>query len=101
MRPITIAGTGCCLLDYLYTGIDFNGPEFSRYLSRKEGDGGLSPGRLVLTDDLEKFAGKNFENLLGEIVGDRQPDEFNLGGPSIVALIHAAQLLANKASVRF
>jgi sugar/nucleoside kinase (ribokinase family) len=101
MRQIKIAGTGCCLLDYLYTGINFNGSEFSRYLSKKEGDGGLSPGRLVLTDDLEKFAGKNFENLLGEIVGNRQPDEFNLGGPSIVALIHAAQLLANKASVSF
>lgn len=101
MHSITIAGTGCCLLDYLYTGIDFNGPEFSRYLSRKEGDGGLSPGRLVLTDDLEKFAGKKFENLLGEIVGDRQPDKYNLGGPSIVSLIHAAQLLSNKASVSF
>jgi sugar/nucleoside kinase (ribokinase family) len=101
MRRINITGTGCCLLDYLYTGIDFNGPEFSRYMSIKEGDGGLSPGRLVLTDDLEKFARKNFEDLIGEIVGNRQPDEYNIGGPSIVALIHAAQLLADKASVSF
>ena len=101
MRKISIAGTGCCLLDYLYTGIDFKSPEFSRYLSKKEGDGGLSPGRLVFTDDLEKFSGKKFENLIKEIIGDRQPDDLNLGGPSIVALIHTAQLLRNKARVRF
>lgn len=101
MRRINIAGTGCCLLDYLFTGIDFNGPQFSKYTTRKKGDGGLSPGRLVLTEDLEKFAGKNFRDLLIEIVGDRQPDKFNLGGPSIVALIHSAQLLGNKASVSF
>jgi sugar/nucleoside kinase (ribokinase family) len=101
MQKITIAGTGCCLLDYLYTGIDFNSPEFSRYLSKKEGDGGLSPGHLVLTDDLEKFSGRKFKNLLKEIIGKRQPDDLNLGGPSIVALIHAAQLLGNKARVHF
>jgi sugar/nucleoside kinase (ribokinase family) len=101
MRKISIAGTGCCLLDYLYTGIDFNSPEFSRYLSKKEGDGGLSPGRLVLTDDLEKFSGRKFKKLLKEIIGKREPDDLNLGGPAIVALIHAAQLLGNKARVHF
>jgi sugar/nucleoside kinase (ribokinase family) len=101
MGKITIAGTGCCLLDYLYTGINFKSPEFTRYLSRKTGDGGLNPGKLVLTDDLEKFSGKKFTDLLNEIIGDREPDELNLGGPSIVALIHAAQLLANRASVHF
>ena len=101
MRKITIAGTGCCLLDYLYTGIDFNGPEFSRYLSKKDGDGGLSPGRLVLTDDLEAFSGKKFQTLLNEIIGDREHDEVNLGGPCIVALIHAAQLLSDKATVHY
>jgi sugar/nucleoside kinase (ribokinase family) len=101
MHQITIAGTGCCLLDYLYTGIDFNGPEFSRYLSKTEGDGGLSPGRLVLTDDLEKFSGRKFGDLLQDIIGDRQPNLLNLGGPSIVSLIHAAQLLRKKASVSF
>ncbi len=94
MRKITIAGTGCCLLDYLYTGINFNSSKFSRYMSKTEGDGGLSPGRLVLTDDLEKFTGKKFTTLLKDIIGDRDPDELNLGGPSIVALIHAAQLLS-------
>jgi sugar/nucleoside kinase (ribokinase family) len=101
MRKITIAGTGCCLLDYLYTGINFNSPKFSRYMSKTEGDGGLSPGRLVLTDDLEKFTGKKFTTLLKDIIGNRDPDELNLGGPSIVALIHAAQLLADKARVHF
>jgi sugar/nucleoside kinase (ribokinase family) len=101
MRKIKIAGTGCCLLDYLYTGINFDSPEFTRYLSSETGDGGLNPGKLVLTDDLEKFSGKKFTDLLHEIIGGREPDELNLGGPSIVALIHAAQLLADKASVQF
>jgi len=101
MRKIKIAGTGCCLLDYLYTGINFKSPEFARYLSRTAGDGGLNPGKLVLTDDLEKFSEKKFTDLLNEIIGDREPDELNLGGPSIVALIHAAQLLSDEASVHF
>jgi sugar/nucleoside kinase (ribokinase family) len=101
MRKISIAGTGCCLLDYLYTDISFQSPEFTRYQSKTAGDGGLSPGKLVLTDDLEKFAGKKFTNILNDIIGSREPDELNLGGPSIVALIHAAQLLADRATIHF
>ena len=44
---IAIAGTGCSLMDYLFTGVDFSGPAFARYRSREPGDGGLVPGHLV------------------------------------------------------
>ena len=98
---IRISGAGCCLLDYLFTGIDFNDPSFRRYLSRSDGDGGFSPGKLVFTDDFEQFYRKKFNAVLPEITRGRMPDKQNLGGPSIVALIHAAQMLADRAEVRF
>ena len=66
-----------------------------------DGDGGFSPGKLVFTDDFEHFCRKRFTDVLPEITGGRQPDKNNLGGPSIVALIHAAQMLAERAEVRF
>jgi sugar/nucleoside kinase (ribokinase family) len=88
-----IAGAGCAVLDYLYTKLDFESPVFRNYLSRRAGDGGLSIGRLVFDDELERFAGKPFAAILTDLVGGRPPDTFNLGGPSVVALAHAAQLL--------
>jgi sugar/nucleoside kinase (ribokinase family) len=90
---ITISGTGCALADFLYNGISFDSPAFRKYLSQKPGDGGLSPGKLVFTGELEKFAGRPYPEIVNEIIGSRAPDAFNVGGPSIVALIHAAQLL--------
>ncbi len=92
-KKIILSGTGSSLIDYVYSGIDFNSPEFREYLSRRTGDGGLHPGRLVFAEDLEKFAGKDFHTILHEFVGDREPDVANIGGPSVVSLIHAAQLL--------
>ena len=92
-KNITLSGTGSSLIDYVYSGIDFNSPVFRKYLSRRTGDGGLHPGRLVFAEDLEKFAGRNFHTILHEFVGDREPDVANIGGPSVVSLIHAAQLL--------
>src|SRR4030042_1061034 len=101
MARIRISGAGCCLLDYLFTGIDFNHPSFRKYLSRSDGDGGFSPGKLVFTDDFEQFSQRRFTDLLPEITEGRIPDTHNLGGPAIVALIHAAQMLAERAEVRF
>ena len=92
-KKIILSGTGSSLIDYVYSGIDFHSPEFRKYLSRRTGDGGLHPGRLVFAEDLEKFAGKDFHTILHEFVGDREPDVANIGGPSVVSLIHAAQLL--------
>ncbi len=93
---IIISGTGCALADFLYNGISFDSPDFNKYLSKETGDGGLSPGKLVFTEELEKFAGRPYQEIVKEIMGDRAPDAFNVGGPSLVALIHAAQLLDNK-----
>jgi len=92
---------GCCLLDYLYSGIDFSSAAYQKYISLSEGDGGLCPGKLVLTDDFEQFSGKSFNEVVSEIVGSKPYDVYNLGGPAIVALIHAAQLLSSQADVRF
>ena len=58
-KKIIISGTGCALADYLYTGVKFSSPEFEKYLSKQSGDGGLSPGKLVFTEELEKFSSKS------------------------------------------
>ena len=92
-KKITISGTGCALADNLYTNIDFSTIEFKKYLSKTHADGGLSPGRLVFTEEFENFTGDKFENLLKEISGNKEPESFNIGGPSIVSLINASQLL--------
>jgi len=96
LNKIVISGTGCALADFLYNGISFDSPAFKKYLSKKIGDGGLSPGKLVFTEELEKFAGKPYQEITKEIMGNRAPDAFNVGGPSLVSLIHASQLLENK-----
>lgn len=96
MSNLRIAGVGCSLADFLYADVDFESEGFKKYLSKKPGDGGLNPGHLVFLDDLEKFAGEKFQTILRDIVGDKKPDTFNLGGPAVVAMINAAQLLSGK-----
>ncbi len=92
-KSLIISGTGCCLVDRIYTGIDFSGPAMAPFLSRSDGDGGLVPGRLVFSEPFEAYTGKKLPEIIGEIsTGDSEPI-MNVGGPSIVALIHAAQLL--------
>ena len=54
-KKIIISGAGCALADFLYTDISFNSPGFKKYLSKNPGDGGLSPGKLVFNEELEKF----------------------------------------------
>lgn len=93
MSTFTINGTGSAIADYLFSGISIHSPAFQRYMSRTPGDGGLEPGKLVLSEDFEEFAGKPASEALAEIVGDREPDSFNLGGPAVAALINTAQLL--------
>jgi sugar/nucleoside kinase (ribokinase family) len=92
---INIAGTGCVTLDNLYIPIDFSSDTFKKYLSIQDGDGGLSPGKLVFTDDLAAFGGAPFEKILSEVTGNKKPVSMNGGGPCAVALIHAAQALAD------
>jgi len=92
-KKITISGTGCALADFLYKCISFNSPEFKKYMSVNPGDVGLSPGKLVFTEELEKYSGQPYQEIIREIIGNRPYDAFNVGGPSLVSLIHASQLL--------
>lgn len=100
-KKIAISGLGCCLVDHLYNNVIFNSAAFSHYLSRQRGDGGLTPGQLVFREEFEKFAGMDYTLALKEITGGRPSDIINIGGPSIVALIHAAQLLCDISYVKF
>lgn len=92
-EKIIISGTGCALGDFLYDRISFESKEFRKYLSQKTGDGGLDPGKLVFTEELEKFSGCSYKQILKEISGGVRPAGFNVGGPSLVSLIHASQML--------
>lgn len=100
-RPLRISGTGCSLVDYLYKPVDFSGNRFKEYLSAKPGDGGLSPGRLVFTGELENFAGRAYPEIRHDLTEGMDPVAINIGGPSIVSLIHAAQLCGQSAGVYF
>jgi sugar/nucleoside kinase (ribokinase family) len=88
-----IHGTGCCLIDYLYAHVDFSSPAFVAARSLREGDGGLTPGRLVFAEDFQRFIKKPYNQALGELTGGQAATSYNLGGPSVVALAHAAQML--------
>lgn len=92
-RKIYISGTGCALADFLYNQVDFTAHIFQKFASKTSSDGGLSPGKLVFTNELESFTKKSYPEILRELVGKSEYSSFNLGGPSLVALIHAAQML--------
>ena len=92
--PFIIAGVGCCLLDYIYARIDFCSPSFKAYCSLSDGDGGLVPGKLSFTEDFETFSGREMgEVLQQQIAAGQSADAINIGGPAVVALIHASQIL--------
>ena len=94
-KNIKISGTGCILADYFYPDIDFLGKVFKKYRSRRKGDGGLNPGNLVFTENLETFANKNFDEIVAELTKGRAYIDLNIGGPGIIAMINVAQLLYN------
>ena len=91
-KKIIVSGVGCCLVDLLYKDIDFSSDSFRQFISIKRGDGGLTPGHLVFNEEFVQFARVPFENVINTITGGRTPDKTNIGGPSIVSLIHAAQM---------
>lgn len=101
MAPLTISATGCTLVDYLYSPVNFTGEAFSKYKSKHGGDGGLVPGQLVFLTELEQFASKNIDSIIREITAGYSPVARNLGGPSVVSVIHAAQMLGKRGSYRF
>jgi sugar/nucleoside kinase (ribokinase family) len=92
-NKIIISGTGCALADFLYTNVSFHSAAFEKYRSQKPGDGGLSPGKLVFTEELEQFAQVPYPQILNELTDRSQAASFNIGGPSLVSLIHASQML--------
>jgi sugar/nucleoside kinase (ribokinase family) len=92
-NPFKISGTGCTLVDYLYSPVDFNNLEFRKYLSKSPGDGGLSPGKLVFKEEFDRFSGEAYMEVRHAITKGMDPIAVNIGGPSIVSLIHASQML--------
>ena len=101
MKPIKINATGCALIDYIYPDLSFNSPEFRKYLSQRDGDGGLSPGKLVFAEEIEKFSGNDIHQIISELTGSASPITSNIGGPAIVSIINAAQLLGQNAEINF
>ncbi len=101
-EKIIVSGVGCCLVDLLFNGIDFQSDVLLPLMSKVRGDGGLTPGQLVFQEEFEKYCGLPFSGLLDIITGGRGHDKINIGGPSIVSLINAAQLSdPNDCDVRF
>lgn len=124
---IRISGAGCTLLDFIFNHINFNSKDFKKYISKNQGDGGLSPGQLVFLEDLEKFAGESIATIIRNIIpqgapskessylhegnvssgrilqgsGEFAPNSISIGGPAIVSMIHAAQLLKGEAEINF
>lgn len=92
-----IAGIGCCLLDSVYGGFDIESEKIRGLLSRSPGDGGLREGALVFFEDLLEHSGLDQEALNDLLTGGREPVATNLGGPCVVALLHAAQMLEGPA----
>ena len=90
-----IAGIGCCLIDHVYTNFTYENEGFRKLLSKTGGDGGIIQGGLVFAEDVETFAGRPFPQILSELVGNAEPTISNLGGPSVVAMVHASQILAD------
>ena len=88
-----ISGCGCALVDYLYNPVRFAGDVFERYKSRQAGDGGLSPGKLVFKEEFEKFSDEDYLKVREMITEGKPPVTLNIGGPSIVSMIHASQML--------
>lgn len=88
-----ISGTGCALVDYLFSPVNFKDESFRRFLSQSPGDGGLSPGKLVFCEEFEQFTGEPYELTRQIITKGVPPVAVNIGGPTIVSLIHAAQML--------
>lgn len=88
-----ISAAGCCLIDYVYANVPYSKPGFQRFLSKRPGDGGIIQGGLVFTEDLSACFGMELRDILREILGPVEADTVNLGGPAVISLINAAQLL--------
>ena len=91
-EKIRVSMVGCCLVDRLYKNISFSDAGFMPFLSKKLGDGGLTPGHLVFKEEFERFGKAELSEILKKITKGREPDKINIGGPGIVPLIHIRQM---------
>jgi sugar/nucleoside kinase (ribokinase family) len=73
--------------------VKYNDKAFKEVMSINKGDGGLIEGGLVFSEDIEVFVGKPYKSILKELTKGKFPDVVNLGGPAVVALAHASQIL--------
>lgn len=96
MKKIRISFTGCGLGDFIYQNVDFTSDEFAKYKSVNSGDGGLAPGKLVFTEELEAFTEAQLEKILNDITKYNSYNTFSVGGPALVSCICTAQLLSEK-----
>lgn len=90
-------GTGCGQANLVQGEIDFADPRLAPYLSRRPGDGGLAMGSPTRREDLERFTGRPWEEILADLMAARVPgvsrEDLNAGGPALVSLALASQLL--------
>ena len=91
-----ISGAGCCLIDSIYMNSSYTDQSFVDVMSVNKGDGGLIEGGLVFSEDMEVFLQKPYKDILQTLTKGRDPDVVNLGGPSVVALVHASQILSKE-----
>jgi sugar/nucleoside kinase (ribokinase family) len=102
MKKRIVSGVGCCLVDLLYSNVDFRSELIKPFLSKGRGDGGLTPGKLVFQEEFEDFCGMSVDGFIKTITGGKPFDKINIGGPSVVSLINAAQLTVDdNCEVRF
>lgn len=86
---------GCCLIDSIYRNCSYESEAFAALWSKQRGDGGLIEGGLVFSEDLKQFSNRTHQQIIEELSGGRKADGKNLGGPAVVSLVHAAQILAS------
>ena len=91
-----IHGAGCCLVDSIYLNCRYDDERFAPFWSKNRGDGGLIEGGLVFSEDLESYTGERHFDIIKTLSAGRAADKENIGGPAVVALIHAAQVLASE-----
>lgn len=99
--PFRLEGTGCCLMDLLHTHVDFGSEAFRRVASRRPGDGGLEPGKLVFFEDFDRHAGGTGREALAALARPGTAPARNIGGPGVVAMVLASQLLDDGYSLGF
>lgn len=96
---ISIGGIGCCLIDIIYRNVDFLDKKHDILFSSCKNRKGLIPGSLVFKHDLEEHTGLSIEQILHQVTHGEYPETENLGGPGIIAMIHASQLMVHKESI--